>query len=229
MIRESLNLVGDEGLEEAIEDVFDVRFTDSELVGMVNLGAIHDVLCARIPERDGACETSMTFYRLRRALLATGVTAPIAPRTPLPEIFHDRPAAELRRLSKASGLRLPLADSGPLMAGSGAAGLVAAIMGAVALVPKVSGAIWIAGAAAIIAVVLAALDRGRLPGSTRTVGDLARRAAPLNYGALVRDGARSDGVAIWTVLRELIADVADVRAEEIDHDTRIYPDKRAVA
>lgn len=227
MTRASLDLQGDEDLEDAIEATFEVGFTNDELRGMVTVGAIHDVLCAKIPERPGACETSMSFYRLRRALRATGLEAPITPETTLPQSFHEQPAASLRRLSTMSGLRLPQADVGPLMYASWLTGLVAATLGASALVLKVPGTIWMAGAVAVITVGLAVLDPGRLPASIRTVGDLARRSVPLNYAALVREGARSDAEAIWVVLREAVAHVAEVPIEEIGRETRIYPAQKS--
>lgn len=229
MIRESLDLVGDEDLELVLEDVFDVRFSDDELMSMHTVGAIHDVLHARFPDRTGACETSMVFYRLRRGFLAMDAPGRIGPRSDLPRDFQERPKAMLLQLSKLTGLRLPYADGGPLAAAGWAAAAMAAIAGAVGAVTDVRAALWIAGAAAIVAVALGALDRGRLPKGVQTAGDLSRLAVPLNYGALIHAGARSDAAGLWAVLTETIADVLDIRPEEIGRETRIYPAEKAAA
>lgn len=229
MIRESLDLVGDEELEAVLEDVFDVRFSDDELRGMHTVGAIHDVLHARFPDRAGACETSMVFYRLRRGLAAMGVGARIGPRSAIPQDFLKHPKAMLVKLSKLTGLRLPYAESGPLTLAGSAAAALAIVVGAVGAAADMRAALWIAGAAAIVAVALGVLDRGRLPKDLQTVGDLSRLAVPLNYGALIHAGARSNAEGLWAVLTETIADALDVGPEEIGRETRIYPVRKAAA
>lgn len=229
MIRESLDLVGDEDLELLLEDVFDVRFSEDELIGMRTVGAIHDVLHARFPDRAGACETSMVFYRLRRGLAAMGAPERIGPRSDLPQDFHERPKAMLLQSSKQTGLRLPSADGGPLAIAGWAAAVLAVVVGAVSAVTDVRATLWIAGAAVIVAVALGVLDRGRLPKGLQTVGDLSRLAVPLNYGALIHAGARSDAAGLWVVLTETLADVLDIPPEEIGRETRIYPANKAAA
>lgn len=229
MTRESLDLVGDEDLEDVIEDVFDVRFSDEELIGMHTVGAIHDVLHARFPDQAGTCETSMAFYRVRRGLLAMGGPERIGPRSDLPRDFQERPKAMLMQLSTLTGLRLPYAHGGPLATAGWAAAVMAAVAGAAGAVTDLPGALWIVGAAATVAIALIWLDPGRLPKDLRTVGDLSRLAASLNYGALIHAGARSDADGLWTVLTDTIADALDMRPEEIGRETRIYPVKTVAA
>lgn len=205
-----------------LEDVFELRFTEGELRTMVNVGTIHDVLAARIPHRPGRCETSMVFYRLRRALIGTSRGTVIRPGSTLPLSVVRRPKVELARLSKATGLRLPWSALGPL----GATGCLLALVTAIGLVAALAMNLpmlaWVAGLALIATVAAFALDQGRLPDGLTTVGDLARATSPLNYGRLVRDGARSDGPLLWTALCEVIADVAELSPDQIGRETSIY-------
>ena len=222
MSRNSLDLQGDEYLEEAIEAAFDVRFTDGELMGMVTVGAIHDVIDARLPIRAGACETSMTFYRLRRALVGMGITERISPETRLPSAFSDHTHTQFRALSKASSLALPPIHAGPLTMGC-------LFLFVTAILSLVAGQVfkeallgWLALGGVVAGIILAKLDPGRLPDSLSTVGALARRTAPLNFGRL-------NAALTWRVLLEVISDVAEIEPEEIGRETLIYTPKKAVA
>ncbi len=228
MERSSLDLQGDEDLEEVLEDAFDLRFSDDELLSMVNVGAIPDVLERRIPSRPGSCETSMVFYRLRRGLAETS-SEPTRPNSPLPLLLTQRPKSELAALAKATGLRMPWHELGPMGAAGCLLGLgaVAGLLVAFALkLPALAIAAAISVALTSMAVVV---DRGRLPRHLVTVGDLVRAAVPLNYGRLVRQGARSNSELLWTALCEVVADVAEVTPQSIGRNTRIYQAKKAVA
>jgi hypothetical protein len=229
MIATSLNLVGDEFLEEALEEAFAVRFTESEYASMVTVGAIHDVIRTRLPERGGSCETSMAFYRLLQGLLRMSVTGRIGPSTILPASFSRRTNAEFRSLSRETGLRLPATQGGPLMIGC-------LLVGAVGVVTLLTAGFleqsWLGGFAAgliVLGVTLAKLDPGRLPSGIQTVGDLARASAPLSFGILARQGSRVTDDLTWAVLREVISDVAEIDANAISRDTLIYSPRKAVA
>ncbi len=229
MIVTSLNLVGDEFLEKVLEEAFDLRFTQSEYRSMVTVGAIHDVIKTRLPERGGSCETSMAFYRLRRGLRQKGLTGRIGPSTPLPAAFSRRTNAEFRSLSKETGLRLPATQGGPLMAGCllmGAVGIVSLLIAGFLEQPLIG---WSAAGLIVVGLILAKLDPGRLPSGVRTVGDLACQSAPLSFGILVRQGSRVTDDLTWAVLCEVISDVAEIDARTIGRDTLIYARQKAVA
>lgn len=228
MEQSSLNLVGDEDLERLLEDVFGLRFTDDELLSMVNVGAIHDVLERRIPSRPGSCETSMAFYRLRRGLAGTAGEV-IRPSSPLPWSLTQRPKVELVSLAKTTGLRMPGWQFGLLGAAGCLLGLIAAVGLAAALVMQLPLLALGTAVGLIVTIFAMFADRGRLPRSLVTVGDLARATAPLNYGRLVREGGRSNSALLWVTLCEVVADVAELAPETIGRDTLIYPAKKAVA
>lgn len=229
MTAASLNLVGDEFLEEALEKAFDLRFTEGEYASMVTVGAIHDVIWRRLPERSGACETSMAFYRLRRGLRRMGLAERIGPSTTLPTAFFHRTNAEFRSLSTETGLRLPATQGGPLMAGClfiGAVGIVSLLVAGVLEQPLIG---WSAIGLIVVGLILVKLDPGRLPRGVRTVGDLARQSAPLSFGILARQGSRVTDDLTWAVLCEVISDVVEIDARAIGRDTLIYARQKAVA
>lgn len=229
MVRASLNLVGDEGLEDILEAVFDLRFTDDELRSMTTVGAIHDVINARLPARPGACETSMAFYRLRRGLIGMGATGRIRPTTPLPEVFSRQAKKSFRALAKASGLKLPSADGGPLALAAFLIAAAAAVLFLIGFVTHSGLFALLGGAACVGSIVCGRADAGRLPKSLGTAGDLSRRVAPLNFGRLAAQGARVTSEQTWAVLCDEIAYTADIPRGEIGRETLIYSPKKAAA
>lgn len=88
---------------------------------------------------------------------------------------------------------------------------------------------WLALGGVVVGIILAKLDPGRLPGSLSTVGALARRTAPLNYGRLVEQGARVNDALTWQLLREVISEVAEIEPDHIGRETLIYTPRKAVA
>jgi hypothetical protein len=229
MTRASLNLIGDEDAEDAIEAAFELRFTADELRSMTTVGAIHDVIVRRLPARGGACETSMTFYRLRRGLTAMETGERTGPSTPLPPFFRTQTKRSLRTFEKVTDLRMPPHELGRPGAAALLIGLGAVVYFLVGLFVGLP-----APAITILATVVAAgalvwLDRGRLPKGLDTLGDLARRTAPLNFGRLAGQGARVSDELSWSVLCEALGDIADVPPDEIGRETLIYPPEKAVA
>lgn len=229
MTRDSLRLDGDEGVEEAIEAAFDVTFSQSELISICNVGELHQALMARLPPHEGKCETSMSFYRLRRGMVQMGMEGRIRPNTPLPATFFEGPKAKFAQLSGLTRLRLPPPVVGPIGMMGLALCLAALALGVLAIVLGAVELGLLFPIAAFFAVVCLRSDRGRLPNNVRTVGDLSRRAAVLNYGQLVRQGARSNDDVVWAVLVEILGDVAEAPPSEIGRETRFFADRKAAA
>jgi len=229
MIARSLNLVGDEGLEDLIEAAFGLRFTDAELASMNSVGAIHDVISAKLPEREGSCATSKVFFRLRRELMRQGMARATGPGTLLSNEVLARPNATLRSLSRATGLRLPPNETGPLMTGGLLSILAATLSFMASLVLQQQAFAWLAAFAMAAGLVLAKLDRGRLPPGVKTVGDLARQAAILNFGRLAAEGGRVTKDLSWAVLCQVLGEALDLDPRVIGRDTLIYPAEKAAA
>jgi hypothetical protein len=68
-------------------------------------------------------------------------------------------------------------------------------------------------AVAAAAVFLHTVDPGRLRADCTTLGDLARTAAAMNFGRLVKMGARHRDGDIWENLTELLSGYALPKAE----------------
>ena len=70
-------------------------------------------------------------------------------------------------------------------------------------------------------------DPGVIPDSCRTLGDLSRRTALLNYASLAKSGAARNKKAIWSVFTELLSERLlfegeHVAASEIGYETRFF-------
>lgn len=218
-MRDNLYLVGDEGLEAEIERAFDVRLSDEEYAAMVTVGDVHAALVHRLTATPGACATSMTFYRLRRALRLMGMSGRVGPDAVLPSGFIRRPNAHFAALSRWSGLWLPPTYGGWMMSGGLLVALVAVGLVIFGIAAHVNLAFWIAAALTLIAIMLAWLDPGRLPAELATVGGLARAAAPINFGRLARQGARVNDDGVWAALCEVIGCALDIPPDAIGRET----------
>jgi hypothetical protein len=170
------------------------------------VGDLYAVVRAYSPDWDtqsGNCASSMAFYRIRRSLeLEDG--RKIKPQSPL--LDGSTSAFRLfKALDRDTGLRLPTPEftrPGTIGAYLFTIGLIG---GVVTLFPVVLG------------MLLIRQDPGKLPKGVVTVGDLARRAAPLNSGKLKGEGGRP--ADCWTVLVALAAEHGVLPPDEIGPDT----------
>lgn len=227
----SLDLVGDgddEDLVRNLERVFDVRFEPADLARVHTLGDLHDLIAAAVPvgaETDRWCLTSRSFYALRRALRSDEGEVKITPRTAIDELISSNGGDRLRRLEGSTALRMPAKEHTIV----GGAGLFACLIGlglALAEIalrqpwPDWSG-LLVFGAGAL----LCSIDPGRLPASIRTVGDLSRAVADLNYGRLVRAGGRGDA-DLWPRFAALVAEIDDYDPARLAPTTTLFTPRR---
>ena len=156
----------------------------------------------------------MAFYRIRRSLDPDRMLG-ISPRTPLPsDIAPDK---LLRSIVQETSFRLP--NIRPTWLGMVGGAIFSA--GCIAAVFALFTSMWLLCA---IACVLAAcgvplmwMDQGRWPLGIATVGDLARRTAPLNSSLLRASGARPS--SSWDVLVGLAAEHGSLTPDEITPGT----------
>lgn len=217
----SLGLADSLDVDDLLADVeatFDVRFEPDELRYVQTVGDIHDLLIARHRQADGACMTSMAFYRLRRALRAQRPDVELRPTTPLVDLASGNPKRLFARVSAETGLRMPSGEGGwlsviglLLLPGSLAAVVAAAIAEPVA---------WGALAVSLFAAGVLAFrfDPRVVPEDCRTLGDLARVVARMNFGKLTKEGGAVRLDALWTTLAGLLARHADIPSGDIDRD-----------
>ncbi|HEV7228406.1 hypothetical protein [Brevundimonas sp.] len=224
MAIETLKLDGDTADELAgeVEAAFGVRFVN-ELADVVTVGDLHARLMDRQGHGDGACATSMSFYRLRDALRKHGMADPITPSSPL---FTGRssPRAFLRQIGIASGLRLdgPAGLIENIGVWIGMVGFVAMVVSGIA---RSGGLLAVGMFLVLVAFGLGWLDKGRLPRGVLTVGDLARHAVSRNHGSLIVQGAAARDREVWASVQRIVADGTGRDAGEIMAETRFLDSK----
>jgi hypothetical protein len=214
-----------EALEE-IETVFQVGIDEPEEIETV--GDLFDALLAKLPPANsGKCASAMAYYRLRQAI-PNGDDC-FAPSSDL--TFLNTPGAKqaLNELREKTGLNVPSARYALL----GRIGCGAAIISGLAFAVTFLGFLGTHGAPALACLGLAALviavgifltrlDKGLLPKSCKTLGGLARETAAASYGKLVMLGAGAREKEMWGIFTRLLAERANVPAEDIDYDTTFY-------
>jgi len=190
-----------------LEAVFDIAFSPEEAWPLVTVGDVEALLLRRIPayEADRKCASAMACYRLRAALARLGHGQKLAPAAALPGLARGRVRAKLKQLERESGLRLPAAPATRLGCLVACAGFVTTIAGAFWLLP-VGPALVGGGALGLFVafVMLRFIDPGQPPESCATLAGLAKAAAVLNHGRLIRAGARHRAEDIWATLLEVL-------------------------
>jgi hypothetical protein len=190
------------------------------------VGEFYDLLLTKISpnDADGKCASAMAFYRIRSALRRPGQGDHLGDRlTPASDIRvleRGGTKANIRKLEASCGLDLPY----PVITRAGciaALGVFVAIMAASFFFPVLGSA---SGALGFIAALIAAfgiligVDPGMLPANCRTLGDLSIRAAAMNYGRLVKMGARHRDGDIWETLTEVLS-CCELPKAEITRET----------
>jgi hypothetical protein len=207
-------------LIEEVEEAFGIKIADKEAEQCETVGDLYIAVCAHVPEWDtqsGKCSSSMTFYKIRRALDPDRTTG-LTPRTVL--TGSDRPAKLFGMLASKTGLRLPEADQTWL----GKAGGLVFTFGLIAVIATllmghwaVSGLMLVIGA---LGGVVGWMDRGKLPPGISTVADLVRRTAPLNTPGLRTEGGRPSDR--WSILVALAAEHSSLTPDEISPETYLH-------
>jgi hypothetical protein len=204
-----------------LEAVFDIAISDEEAWLLVTVGDVEALLLRRIPanEADRKCASAMACYRLRGALERLGHGERLAPVAALPGLARGRVRAKLKRLERESGLRLPAAPATRLGCLMACVVIAAMTAGAFWLMPSFPALIGGGALGLFVAVVMLRLiDPGRLPDSCATLAGLARVAAVLNHGRLIRAGARHRAEDIWATLLEVLS-IYDLPKAEITRET----------
>ncbi|MGO9486242.1 MAG: hypothetical protein ACLPX9_16940 [Rhodomicrobium sp.] len=211
-----------------LEQTFAFKFSDEEARGCITAGDIYAVLLRHAKAGDQQqrrCSTAMAYYRLRQAFRTEVPDIPVTPATPM-RLFNHLPAkALLKRLCLLSSLRLPKAVLGRL-GGIGAYMILFAILGfflsfAIGLFFPSTAAFTSAGSVAMVfsGPIFLIMDRGKVPSSYETVGDLARLVALMNFGSLVKQGARCTEALIWLALVDVLSKWTTLPKSEIGPDT----------
>ena len=225
----TLDWVGDGDEIDAVrslEKTFEISFSNEELEALTNVGSLHDLLLQKISRANdqGKCASAMAFYRLRRALSASHPGVEIAPATEMKTLHAPFIKEFFRGLEEQTGLRL----GGPVHTWIGSLGIACLLLPFMLILPfvviqqfvRLPPYLWAGLVCSLpIGLFLCWLDPGHLIG---TVGDLARKAARLNYGRLMKQGAKGRDVEIWSLLAETLTDESRLEPEEVTPETVFF-------
>jgi hypothetical protein len=215
-----LNLDGDDAAFELIPELaesFGVSFERE-----ISWTTAVDILKAieeRLPPsaEAGLCATSMTFYRLRRAVRDELGLVPL-PSTPLTDVLGARPFRTAKRLAAASGFRI----GPPSLTWRSGVGCLTLVAAATAFYVE---SFWAAPLlAAIVGLALIKADPRRY--AEKSFGEWVRSVSRQNAGLLMRAGADRRSEAIWSVIKLMLQDVSGVPADQIGPETALWPQEK---
>jgi len=194
-----------------LERIFDIKVSNEEAERIFTVGEFHDLLLSKFPpnEADKKCATAMTFYRIRRALRRLGYGDRVTPGFDMRLLERGRTKSNLMRLEAESGLRMPGTVStrtGRLVA---LFGFVMILVIVFSFQPGFASAfLGVIVGLVVVGAILKYGDPGKLPANCNTLADLTRTAAAMNYGRLVKMGARHRDEDIWDNLVEALSHYA---------------------
>lgn len=206
-----------------LEGAFSVGISDSEAAACWTVGDLYDLLGRKIADERAAvrCGTAMAFYRLRRTLRALGVQGRLEPATPVAVLASVPSRVLFRDLRRSTGLHAPdgrltwIGRIGVLLI---AAALLMSVL-AVAVVPQLL--LW-SPLTFATGWLLVRRDPRRMPADCRTLGDLARRLAALNFIRLRDEGARVRDRDLWDALVEVLMRFGSITPRSaITRETRL--------
>lgn len=223
-MRNTLGLDDDlDGVEVVryLERIFDIKVSNEEAERISTVGEFHDLLLNKLPpnEADKGCATAMTFFRIREALRRLGYGEKLTPAFDMRALERGRTKSNLMELQAERGLRLPGTVSTRIARRAALFGFVMTLTIVFSIQPGFASAFLgaIAGFVTII-VIFQYADPGRLPENCGTLSDLTKAAAAMNFGRLVRMGARHRDEDIWNNLVEALSRYA-LRKSDITRET----------
>jgi acyl carrier protein len=218
-----------------VEERFDVRIADDEVLLMRTLGDLHDVLLEKCAgQKRTGCATRTAFYRLRRVVgQVLGVnTDEMRPSTPmLPLLGRWRRGRTWRRLQRELGWQLPPLEN---RAGRGVFwGMATLGIGTFLAIAVTSRDLCLAAGVALVALlpgtllgyVVGVLWIPTLPPPFYTAGGLARAVVALNASEF-RHAAELQPAddPIWNRLCDVLVEQLGVEREALRRDTRFVED-----
>lgn len=192
-----------------LERVFDIKVRPAEVERISTVGEFHDLLLSKIPpnELDKKCATAMAYYRVRGALERLGYGNKLSPASDMRILERGRTKSTLRKLEESSGLYMPRAVPTYIGCFSALSGFAMTLVLVFSLQPSVAAAFLGTVAGLVVAgVILKYGDPGKLPPHCRTLAGITRTVAAINYGRLVKLGARHRDEDIWENLVEALSD-----------------------
>jgi len=182
-----------------LERIFDVKVSNEEAERVLTVGEFHDLLLSKIPpnETDRKCASAMTFYRLRGALRRLGYGHDLIPAFDMRILERGGTKSNLKRFEEESGLYLPKAE---LSRGGCVAALCfffVVLAGVFPLQPGIPSALLGSLFGLVAGGIIMEIDPGKLPINCTTLADFTKETTALNYGSLIKMGARHSCEDIW--------------------------------
>lgn len=205
------------------------RFGPNELSTCRTVGDVHRVISNRLAGSGGeACASALAFYRLRRALAPYAGGEKLRPSSVLAEFIQVPPKRLFKKIEAETGLHLPPTASSWL--GQLAFGvMVIALLGIIPVHVLHPG--WTLFTILLIpaSIWTLSVDKGRFAEDCRTLRDLAKTTALLNFGHFLEAGARPRPADQWEVLTEVLSSYSTVPKAAITPDMLILPAGRYAA
>ena len=212
-----------------VEDAFGFSIPNEDAAGLDTMGKLYDcVLAHRFRGKQDVCLSSMTFYKVRRALMSVLEVERNALRvsTELSAIIPKRRRRTWRAIEKVAGLRLPMLRRPRWV-------VTIATLAVIALgitVPALLGLRPFGGgmATAFISMIVFAFIFYRLtqfsayvfPPDVETVGQLTKAVLARNYQPIVAEAKQSaTDDEVWDILRRIVGEQLGVRIDQLTKET----------
>jgi hypothetical protein len=194
-----------------LERIFDIKVSNEEAERILTVGEFHDLLLSKLQpnEDDKKCATAMTFYRIRSALRRLGYGDRLTPASDMHLLERGRTKSNLMKLEVESGLRLPRTVSTRFGRRAALFGFLVTLTIVFSLQPGFASAfLGVIIGLVVVGAIFKYGDPGKLPANLNTLADLTKAAAAMNYGRLVKMGARHRDDDIWDNLVEALSHYA---------------------
>jgi acyl carrier protein len=213
-----------------VEEAFAFSIPDQDAAGLDTVGKLYDyVIAHRFQSEHEGCLTSVTFYRIRRALVSV-LQIPrkdVRVSTELSRLIPARRRSVWRKIAKAATLRLP--ELVPPSWVNLVVALATAGLTGVAFWLLQPG-LRILGLPFAFLVALYVLLRMTTPLATEfraefaTVGKLTKLVLAKNYGVIADACRCSNADEVWESLRSIIVEQLGVRPEDVTKEASFVKD-----
>jgi hypothetical protein len=222
----------DDDASQALSDLersLGFRFQAAELTACRTVGDIFRIVARHLDGTGGeACASAIAFYRLRRALSPYAGGEKLRPSSVLATVVPIPPKRLLIRIEAETRLHLPPPTNSWLGRSAFAVAMLA-FLGMIPVHMLYPGWTLLTILLIPVAIWTFANDPGRYARDCRTLGNLAKQTALLNFGPLLEAGARPRPGDQWEVLTEILSGYGTVPKAAITPDMLILPAERYAA
>ena len=217
-----------------VEDTFGFSIPDEDAATLSTMGKLHEyVLAHRFPQDRKACLSSVTFYKIRRAMISVLKLSrkDVRVSTELSTVIHGHRRRVWRGLERATRLRLPQLRRPTWVTATAVLATIALAVATPSLLslPPFGGAVLVAILTAIAVAyslvwLTAPLALQFQPNCT-TVGQLATATLARNYRVIVKESSQcASDAEVWNILCSIVAEQLGVRSADLTKQTDFVKD-----